>query len=256
MTKKEITLQKQEAVETRPQSEVDTFITLALTQQAPIETLEKLFALQKEVKAEQAKSAFVEAHALFQSQCPVIEKTKAVLNKDGRTVRYKFAPLDAIVEQIKIPLANNKLAYTWTVENENGQMTAICKITHSLGHSETSTFSIPIDMDGYMTAPQKYASAQTFAKRYSLCNALGISTGDEDTDATDVEKEKTAKSDKSKIVFALRRLNKEGKTKEETVANIFELTQLEATEVNTKEILSRLEILVSEKEEYDNSQVQ
>lgn len=234
---------------------VDNFIQSAITNNAPIETLERLFALHKDVQAEKAKSAFVEAHAKFQSQCPVIEKTKIVLNKDGRTVRYKFAPLDAIVEQIKVPLANNGLAYTWTVANENGQMTAVCKVTHSMGHSEISAFSIPIDMDGYMTAPQKYASAQTFAKRYSLCNALGISTGDEDTDATDIEKEKTAKSDKSKIVFALRRLNKEGKTKEETVANIFELTQLEATEANTKEILSRLEVLVSEKEEYDNSQV-
>ena len=46
-----------------------------------------------------------------------------------------------------------------------------------------------------------------------------------------------------------------GKTKEETVANIKELTQLEAVDENTAEILTRLELLVTEKEEYDNSQL-
>lgn len=234
---------------------VDSFITLALSNNAPIETLERLFALHKEVEAVKAKSAYVQAMASFQQDCPVIEKTKSVMNKDGRSVRYTFAPIDAIVSQIKDSLGNNGLSYTWTIENTEKTMTAHAKVTHVMGHSETSSFTIPIDTEGFMTAPQKFASAQTFAKRYALCNVLGISTGEEDTDATDVNKEKAPASDKSKIVFALRRLKKEGKTKEETVANIFELTQLEATEANTKEILSRLEVLVSEKEEYDNSQV-
>jgi hypothetical protein len=76
-------------------------------------------------------------------------------------------------------------------------------------------------MDGYMTAPQKYASAQTFAKRYALCNVLGISTGDEDTDATDVNKENTAKSDKAKIMFLLKALEKDSK---EIIKNILTLT--------------------------------
>ena len=254
MSKKEVAVQSQTVADMKYVSEVDTFITLALTQKASIETLEKLFTLQKDVKAEQAKSAFVEAHARFQSQCPVIEKTKVVMNKDGRTIRYKFAPLDSIVDQIKKPLAENGLAYTWTVENQNGTMTAHCKVTHSMGHSESSSFTIPIDIDGYMTAPQKYASAQTFAKRYALCNALGISTGEEDTDASDVKKEAEPKDDKAKIMFLLRRLSPTIKNAD-VVAKIHELTQLEPTEINRKEVLTRLEVLVAEKETYDNSDV-
>lgn len=252
MAKKELIVQNKTDADVKQVSEVDSFITLALTQKAPIETLEKLFALQKDVKAEQAKSAFVEAHARFQSQCPVIEKTKIVMNKDGRTIRYKFAPIDSIVEQTKKLLADNGLAYTWTIENQNGTMTAQCKVTHVMGHSESSSFTIPIDMDGFMTAPQKYASAQTFAKRYALCNALGIATGEEDTDASDVKKEAEPKDDKSKIMFLLRRLNPEIKNTD-VVAKIQELTQLEPTEVNRKEVIARLEILVAEKESYDNN---
>lgn len=233
-------------------SQVDSFIQTAIQTNASPETLERLFALHEKFEAEKAKAAFVQALANFQRDIPVIEKTKKVLDKSGK-LRYQYAPLDTIIAAIKVPMSEHGLSFTWTLENGDKQLTATAKITHVKGHSEISSFTIPIDTEGYMTAPQKYASAQTFAKRYALCNALGISTSEEDTDATDVEEESKPISDKSKIVFALKRLGKQGKTKEETVENIRELTQLEPVDENTKEILSRLELLVAEKNEYDSS---
>jgi ERF superfamily len=167
-------------------NEVAVFIEQAINKGLPVETMEKLFALRKKVKAEQAREAYVDALSIFQSKCPVIAKTKKVLNKYGRTVRYTYAPLDAIAQQIKKPLGAQGLSYSWEVENTPGLIKATAKVTHRLGHSETSSFEVPIDTEGYMTAPQKYASALTFAKRYSLCDILGIATSDEDTDAVDV----------------------------------------------------------------------
>lgn len=233
---------------------VDAFIKQAITANVPVETMEKLFALREKVKAEQAKEAFVAALATFQSECPVIQKTKKVMNKDGVTVRYQFAPIDSIVEQIKKPLSKAKLSYTWTVKNEAAKVMAICKVTHVLGHSEESSFEIPIDPEGYMTAPQKVASALTFAKRYSLCNALGISTGDEDTDATDVGKNKEAKSVKSKIMFLLKELGEPLTPKAEVEAAILRLTKLEANDKNFEEILGRLEVLKNDK--YEDPEIQ
>lgn len=233
---------------------VDNLISEGLSKNVAVETMEKLFALREKVKAEKAKEEFVRALGQFQSEVPVIKKTKKVMNKDGITLRYQFAPIDSIVEQIKKPLAKAGLSYTWTVKNTPGLVTAICKVTHVLGHSEESSFEIPIDAEGYMTAPQKVASALTFAKRYSLCNALGISTSDEDTDATDVKKEKTAKSVKSKIMFILKELGEEAKNKSEVENTILRLTQLEATDENFEEILGRLEILKSEKDD-ENTKV-
>ena len=171
------------------------------------------------------------------------------MNKDGKTVRYQFAPIDSIVKQIQVPLANAGLAYTWTVKNEPEMVTAICKVTHSLGHSEESSFQIPVDKEGFMTAPQKVASALTFAKRYSLCNALGIYTGDEDTDATDVKKEPVAKSDKSKIIFLLKTLERDTSTRQTIEFNTKELTGLDLKDENLGEIVARLEVLVVEKNE-------
>ncbi len=233
----------------REVASVESFISQAIEKNLPVETMERLFALREKVKAERAKEAFVHAMSVFQGECPVIEKTKPVMNKDGVTIRYKYAPIDAIVEQIKVPLAKAGLAYTWTVKNEPGKITAIALITHQLGHSESSSFEIPIDQEGYMTAPQKVASALTFAKRYSLCNALGISTGDEDTDATDVGKESEAVSIKSKITFRLRTLGEKTETRELVEEAVKRLTTLELEEKNFEDIASRLQVLITEKNE-------
>jgi hypothetical protein len=237
------------------EAQVAQFIQQAIAKNLPVETMERLFALHKDVKAEKAREEFVSALSKFQKEMPVITKDKKVLNKDGKTIRYQYAPLESIIEQIKESLTNNGLSYTWKVKNREGFIKAIAKITHIFGHSEESSFEVPIDKEGYMTMPQKYASALTFAKRYSLCDALGISTADEDTDATDVNKEKSAKSLKAQIVLLLRNLGEKNDTKEQCEKAVKNLTKLELANKNYQEIISRLEALISEKQEYDNSKV-
>ncbi len=242
---------KEKAVQLKEKpTSVESFISQAIAQNLPVETLERLFDLREKVLKEQAKAAFLEALSSFQKDCPVIKKTKKVMNKDGVSVRYQFAPLDSIVEQIKKPLAESNLSYRWETKQENGNVRAICIVTHVLGHSESSDFDVPVDTEGYMTQPQKFASALTFAKRYSLCNALGISTGDEDTDATDVGKEKKPLSAKSKIIFLLRTLGKPHKTKPEIEASVKALTKIELVEgADLTEVVGRLEVLVQESHE-------
>jgi len=251
-TKKELVVQEKKEVQVM---ETSNFIQQAITAGLPIETMEKLFALYERGKAGKAKEAYISALAAFQSECPIIQKTKKVLNKDGRSVRYQYAPLESIIEQIKGILSKNGLSYRWEVKNETDFIEAVAIITHELGHSESSSFKVPIDKEGFMTAPQKYASALTFAKRYSLCDVLGISTGDEDTDATDVGNVPDVKSTKAKIVLLLRTLGEEPKTGKETEAAIKRLTKLEPTVKNFSEVVSRLEVLVSEKNNDENSKI-
>lgn len=229
------------------ETSVEGFITQAISANVPVETLEKLFALREKVKAEAAKEAYIKSMSIFQSESKIIKKTRKVLNKDG-SVRYTFAPLDSIVEQIQKPLAKAELSYRWETKQSDKGVTAICFVTHVLGHTESSDFTVEIDPSGFMTSPQKSASALTFAKRYSLCNALGISTGDEDDDATTVGKEKTAKSDKAKIMFLLKNLGHKADSKDQIAASVKKLTQLELVEENYEEIVTRLEVLVSEKQ--------
>ena len=71
------------AKDNEPKNEVAVFISQAIEKGLPVETMEKLFALREKVKAEQAREAYVEALASFQSEVPAIKKTKKVLNKTG-----------------------------------------------------------------------------------------------------------------------------------------------------------------------------
>lgn len=242
-----------QAVITVPGDETSNFIQLAIANGASVEIMEKMFALRQKVNEEKARGAFVKAMADFQAECPIIEKTKKVNGKDGK-LRYEYAPLETIVAGIRGILSKNRLSYKWEVENKEGIIKATAVITHEAGHSESSSFEIPIDKDGYMTAPQKYASALTYAKRYALVNVLGISTGEDDTDATDVNKEPEAKSPKARIVMLMRLLGVDpNSTKQEFEAASMELVQLPLEEKNYCEIIDRLTLMVQEKQD-DNYQ--
>ena len=232
---------------------VDKLISQGLTSNVNVEVMEKLFSLREKVKAEAAKEAFVSAMAKFQAACPVIKKDTPVKSKDG-TLRYKYAKLDSIVSQVKKPLGDNDLFYSFKEEKDKDMATAICTITHKLGHFEISTFQVPIGKEDFMTDAQKYGARMTFAKRYAFCNALGILTGDEDTDAN-TEKEKNAKSVKSQIMLALRQLGEKEVSPAGVKASIVKLTKLEPSEETFEEILGRLQILVEEQNN-DNSEIQ
>lgn len=150
-----------------------------------VEGLERLLAMRERLKAEQARSAFVGALAEFQGTCPIITKLAIVRDKAGKE-RYKYASLESIVRQVGPLLRHCHLTYRIDTRIEEGQATAliaICIITHRDGHSESSQFRVPIDRDSYMSEPQKFGAASTYAKRYAFCNALGILTGDQDIDA-------------------------------------------------------------------------
>lgn len=161
----------------------EVLISKALETGVSVDVMERLLTIRRELKAEAAKSAFDQALANFQSQCPAIKKNRQVMNKDGRSVRYSYAPLEVIVHQVKDLLKANGFSYTLDAKVEAGWVEATCKATHEMGHSELSRFKVPIDNDAFMNEAQKFASALTFTKRYAFCNAFGILTGDEDDDS-------------------------------------------------------------------------
>ncbi|MFA4972501.1 MAG: ERF family protein [bacterium] len=165
----------------------ENLIAQAIGKGLPVDAMEKLLAMRQQIKAEQAREAFFEALARFQSNCPSIAKTKVVYGRDNRTIRYRYAPLDTIVEQIKGLLQEYGFSYTIKSRQDPQAVTAMCEAHHAGGHVEISEFSIPIDPTAYMNDAQKVASALTYAKRYAFCNAFGLMTADDDDDANSVD---------------------------------------------------------------------
>lgn len=185
LSKKTTAIAKRESQEVSVSPTPEMLIKQALDKGVPIETMEKFMIMRKEFREEQAKDAFMRDLAGFQGECPVIKKTKVVMNKDGKTVRYHYAPLDHIVEQISPYLSKWGFSYTIQTVNEKDPPAILSILTahHIGGHSRTTEFRCPIGSTDYMTMQQAYASASTFSKRYCLQNGFGVITGDEDDDA-------------------------------------------------------------------------
>lgn len=161
------------------------FMQQAITQNLTPEVMEKFMNLYDRWEAKKAKKEFDLAMAAFQGECPVINKGKSVMNKPekGGGLRYRYAPLDVIVKQVGKIISAHGLSYTINATIANNAVTAAVIVTHESGHSQESSFTAPIDADSFMNVAQKYGASLTYAKRYAFCNAFGILTGDDDTDA-------------------------------------------------------------------------
>lgn len=157
---------------------------LAIESKSGADTLERVMAVRRELRAEHAQAAFDRAMAAFQAKCPSIVKSKGVPTRDGSTA-YKYAPLEDIIAQVKPLLQEFGFSYSIDTDTaaEHGWVIATCSITHAEGHTKTSKAKFPLGTKtGIMSDTQVYASALTFASRRVFCNAFGIVTAGEDMD--------------------------------------------------------------------------
>lgn len=127
--------------------------------------------------AERWASAYVNAQADF----PEVKKGRTVTIETSKgRYSYNYADLPTILELVQPILAKHNLAVAQgAVTDEAGRVGVTTRIIHSGGHIETFG---PLFLDGG-DDPKAAGSAVTYARRYSLCAALGIAA-DEDDDAT------------------------------------------------------------------------
>lgn len=170
--------------------DIQALISQGLEKGAGIDVMERMFAMAKEMDAIRAKRAFFEALAKFESEILTIEKKKEVKDREGKH-RYWYAPLEDIVCQVKAALEKNGFSYTLKVLQPEGKVTVICEAHHIAGHSENTDVTVTVGEGKFMSINQEVGAAITYAKRYSFCNAFGIMTGDEDTDAAEDENKET-----------------------------------------------------------------
>lgn len=166
------------------QPSIEMLLSQAIDKGVSVETLERLLAMRKELNAEYAQGAFYKAMSAFQEACPIIQKKKSVTTNSS-VVAYRYAPIEAIVAQVKHLLKEHGFSYSIETSYNGAHYVVTCIARHTLGHSEARSYpAIPDLRENKMQSEiQRIASALTFAKRYAFCNAFGILTGDEDNDA-------------------------------------------------------------------------
>jgi hypothetical protein len=227
----------------------------AIDANLPVESMERLLAMRKEMKQEWAREQFFHALAGFQNECPTIEKLKNVKgkSKDGAEgkKKYSYAPIEDIVEKVRPYLEKWGFSFTFKGKQDNGTYTAICVAHHKDGHSEETQFTVPTVFPEYMnmSGPQMQGAACTYADRYAFKNAFGIVTKGDDTDAVQEEGDQGRKPLKTPQEKPAEKA--ELKPHEEKELTDYEKVQryMQAVEVDPK---SKLRVrLFSENEEID-----
>lgn len=143
--------------------------------------LQQLLDFAERADAISSKKRFGEALANFQSDCPPIPRTHEV--RVGSQVRSRYSPLETIVSHIAPHMRANGFSYRFATEHQTGGNPRVeCILTHVAGHSERSSFTAPPDNSGGKAAIQANASTVAYARRYALCDVLGLTFTDEDTD--------------------------------------------------------------------------
>ena len=160
-------------------------LQIAVQQNAPVEQMERLWALNEKVEAANAKKAYVAAMAKFKQNPPSIIKDKLVSyeNNDGTMTSYSHASLGNVVDKIIESLADYGFSHRWDVKQpQGGQIEVTCIITHEQGHSEIVMLSSSRDDSGKKNNIQQLSSAVTYLQRYTLLAATGLATHEMDDD--------------------------------------------------------------------------
>lgn len=150
-------------------------LSAAVERGVDADQLSKLMDLQERYQANQARIAFHSAMAEFQAICPTIKKTSRGHNSN-------YAGYDEIHRTIRPHLEKCGLSVRFDSESSDSIHTAICYVSHRDGHTEANHFACPVDGDMRANDSQKMGSANSYAKRYALTNALNLVGSENDDD--------------------------------------------------------------------------
>ncbi|MHC4407293.1 MAG: ERF family protein [Planctomycetota bacterium] len=169
---------------------IDALLGAALVEGRSADELNQLHELYRTRKADLAREAFNQAFVQFKKDCPPIprsirtEQYKRVTT-DGREVPGSYADLEGIEAAIGETLLACGLSYRWIdTQIVDGEMVVTCRLAHVDGYYEDSPsppFSVARGQAG-QSPQQVSASVSTYARRYSLISALGLTTVDPDDD--------------------------------------------------------------------------
>ena len=156
-------------------------LQMAVQQNADIEKLEKLMALQERWEKNEAKKAFDTAFAAFKNEAVKIVKNRSVNN--GPLTGKKYAELFSVVNAVTPALSAHGLSSAWAItRDEPDWIEVTCTIKHCAGHSESVSMGGPPDVGGAKNAIQARASTVSYLQRYTLKAITGLSEQEDDDD--------------------------------------------------------------------------
>ncbi len=173
------------AVATRAESETATVMQVieraASNPQVDIDKLERLLQMRERMEAQGAKAAYSAALSQMQPELPTITERGEIKNNSGN-VMSRYALWEDVVAAITPILSKYGFAISFRTGNTDKGVTVTGVLSHSAGHSEETSLTLPIDTSGAKNAVQSVGSSTSYGKRYTAAALLNLRTGDVDDD--------------------------------------------------------------------------
>jgi len=144
------------------------------------DTIRQLMDLADRHAATEARQAYTKALVDLKRDLPTViarDTTVDFRSQKGR-VHYTHASLASVMDAITGPLTQHGFSISWTPTTSSDQVSVTCNLTHSQGHTESTTLTAPVDKSGSKSIAQGTASTITLLQRYSALALLGIATKD------------------------------------------------------------------------------
>ena len=170
--------------ESKPTSVIDinaifqSMMEMAKNPNVDADKMKTIFEMQKEMRADEAKSRFDRAMALACQQMPVITKDSKI-EHNGRFIAWfkKYEDIRVVVDGICKPLGLT-IRHSCKEMNE-GRMLGVNTIVTFVDSEFTHVYEgphmpVPFDTGGAKSGAQGAGSSQKYGERYSLCSTFGI----------------------------------------------------------------------------------
>lgn len=146
--------------------------------------LEKMFELQERYEANQAKKAYHNAMSTFGALVPPLTYDSWVNYKTDKGVtEYGFASLAGTMTKLQEAMNQCELKATWKTESVGeGRTKVTCYMTHSMGHSESTSLDALPDPSGGKNSIQAVKSTVSYLKRITFEALAGLATKADDAD--------------------------------------------------------------------------
>jgi hypothetical protein len=158
--------------------DINKIMALAV-EKGDLDKVEKMMELQERFEKREAEKAYHVAMTAFKANPPKIYKDALV---SFNNTEYKHAKLGNVTEKISTELSKQGLSAAWTTSQVKG-VAVTCKITHIMGHSESTTLEAAADTSGGKNAIQAIGSTVTYLERYTLLALTGLATHEDDDGA-------------------------------------------------------------------------
>lgn len=146
-----------------------------------IDKMERLMLMHERLQARAAQAAYADALADMQPRLPIIGERGGIKNRDG-IVQSRYALWEDIVGEISPILSKSGFALSFRTSNDKDGVTVTGVLSHRLGHSESTSLTLPIDTSGSKNSVQSVGSSTSYGKRYTASALLNLRTGEIDND--------------------------------------------------------------------------